>query len=262
MKVLLLTDDDPIYLPRYLEPIVKEHGSKFAEIIIAPNPDEDFLTTIRKRYAMLGFVPLIRFGIRYVIGTFLSLLPTAIIYDVFGQYYSVRDLGKAHDISVHKEEDINDPEFVARVRQMDPDLILSISCSQKLGTDLLEVTERNPINVHGSLLPKYRGRATAFWVLYHDEEESGVTAHLMTDEFDGGDILLRRRFQIEQDDAMHDVYEKIVETGSSLVAELLEKLAADEEFEPEPNPTEEGEYYTLPNAENRREFLRRGNEFI
>lgn len=118
------------------------------------------------------------------------------------------------------------------------------------------------INLHGSLLPKYRGRATAFWMLFFDEDESGVTAHYMTSELDAGKIIMQRRFLIEDNDTMDDVYEKVVDTGSEMAVELLDLLAAGEELSTRPNPTEDGEYRSLPSSEERQKFLQHGNRFL
>lgn len=258
MKVLLLTDDNPIYMPAYLEPVIRNHSDHLTEAVFAPNPNEDFGTMLRKRYRMFGPTTFLRYGFRYAFGTLLSNLPL----DLTADYHSVSEIAQEYDIPVRTETDVNRPAFVSSVRNQDPDVILSIACGQLLGEDLLSIPEHGCINLHGSLLPEYRGRATAFWVLYHDEDVSGVTAHYMTREFDGGDIIMQREFSIDNSDTMDDIYRKIVENGSELAVDLLDRLVRGEELPSRPNPTEKGEYRSLPGAKERREFKKSGNYFM
>jgi folate-dependent phosphoribosylglycinamide formyltransferase PurN len=262
MKFLLLTDDEPMYLPRYLQPIIEEHHDLLVEVVIAPHPSDGLKETIKNRFRMFGFLPFLRYGSRFAYGKLLSVLPRSISAKFNDQYFSVQSLVNSYAIPVRTEPNVNSPAFISHVKELDPDVILSIACSQKLNEELLTIPENGAINIHGSLLPKYRGRATAFWVLFHGEEESGVTAHYMANRFDGGDIIMQRRYEIEPDDSMDDVYDKTVEKGSQLAIDLLSALSEGSVPEPTPNPVDEGEYYSLPGQKERREFKRRGNKFL
>jgi methionyl-tRNA formyltransferase len=242
MTVLLLTDDNPMYMPAYLEPVIRTHSDHLTEIVFAPNPNEDFGTMIRKRYKMFGSTAFLRYGFRYASGTLLSKLPSSLTTD----YHSVGEIAREYDVPVRTETDINRSTFVSSVRKQGPDVILSIACGQLLGEDYLSIPDQGCINLHGSLLPEYRGRATAFWVLYHDEDVSGVIAHYMTSEFDSGDIIMQREFNINSTDTMDDVYWKIVENGLELAVDLLDRLARGEELPRRPNPTDEDEYRRFP----------------
>lgn len=259
MEVLLFTSDEPLYLPRYLEPIFETHGDMIAEVIIAPLPATRH-SQLRDQLRMFGPVDFIRVGGRFARGKLLSRLPIAWQQQLTDRYHSVASLANAFDIPLNRVDDIADPRFIEGVRNLDPELLLSIVCGQKLGADLLE-TPGWAINVHGSLLPKYRGRATAFWPLYYGDEKSGVTAHLMTKKFDAGPILCQLSFDIACGDTMHDVYRKIARTGADLTIDLLDEFP-EPAFNPRPNRTTSADYHTLPTAEERLEFKRRGNEFL
>lgn len=262
MSVVLFTMDEPMYMPSYIEPVVRSHRDLIDEVIVAPHPSEDLATTAKQRYEMFGPRAFLRYGTRFATGKALAVLPSALQRRLTGQYHSVRSVCAAHEVPVTVESDVNDTEVVSRVESYDPDLLLSISCQQKLASDLLSLPDRGCINLHGSLLPRYRGRATAFWVLYHDEDVSGVTAHYMTDELDGGEIVMQRQFDIGPDDTMDDVYRKIVDTGSEMAVDLVDRLREEDPFTASQNDTSEGEYRSLPTAEDRREFLERGNDFV
>lgn len=252
--------DEPMYMPRYLQPILEEYNEYIEEVVIAPRPGEDLVTTARQRFEMFGPVAFAKYGLYFGLGSVLGVIPPRIQRSLTGRYHSVTSLCDAYEVPVVVQEDVNCRSFINDVLELDVDLILSIACGQKLGSELLSVPTEGAINLHGSLLPKYQGRATAFWVLYHDEEYSGVTAHYMTDEFDAGDILTQHRFPIDDDDTMHDVYEKVVSTGAELACDVIEQIE-NGTVDPEPNPTEEGEYWGLPDADDRQEFYQRGNAF-
>jgi folate-dependent phosphoribosylglycinamide formyltransferase PurN len=257
VKVLLFTSDEPLYLPRYIRPIFEEHHGKFEEVVVSPF-NVDVIDAVRKQMRMLGPRAFTKFGLRFIRGKLLGSLPKKIFAS--DRFYSVTEVTKHFEIATRHETDINDGEFVAHVRELDPDLILSILCGQKLGEPLLEIPDE-AVNVHGSLLPKYRGRATAFWPLYYGDEKSGVTAHRMNSEFDGGEILTQREFEIDEEDTLHDMYNKIADTGASLTIELLEKLPK-HDFDTTPNEATENNYYTIPTKREREEFRERGNRFL
>ncbi|UTF54802.1 methionyl-tRNA formyltransferase [Natronosalvus rutilus] len=260
MNVLLLTMNEPMYMPRYLEPLLDEYSDDISNVVIAPHPGEGLLTTARMRYRMFGPAVFLRYGFHFAGGKFLGALPYTIQKSLMDRYYSVPSLCKANGIPVQTEIDVNSEEFRSEVREQNIDLILSISCGQKLGPELLSIPEYGAINLHGSLLPNYRGRATAFWVLYHDEDHSGVTAHYMNEALDEGDIVLQRKFPISDDDTMHDVYNKVVKTGGELAKEVIDRVEAGE-IETQSNPVEDGGYYTLPGPKERHEFRKQGNKF-
>lgn len=259
MRVLLLTSDEPLYLPRYLEPILRERGGDVARVVVAPFPG-DALGSARRQLRALGPSAGLRLGARYARGRLLEALPADLGRTITGRHHSVESVARHHDVPVETVEDVNALGFLERVRRLDPDVVLSIVAGQRVGAALRERPD-HAINVHGSLLPKYRGRATAFWPLYYGDEETGVTAHLLTEEWDAGPIVEQRSFPIGPEDTVHDVYRRIADVGSTLALDVLDAVE-DGSIEVRPNLTTEADYYSLPSTAERREFLRRGNRFV
>lgn len=260
MNIVLFTSDDPIYMPRYLEPVFKHRHGSIEEVILTPN-DQSLVEDVKRRYAMFGPQAFIRFGLKYMSGKIKDALENSPFPLSPNEYYSVQTLAKQYDIPIRTVSDVNSDSFIHELQEKNPDLFLSIACGQILGEELLSLPPKGCINIHGSLLPKYRGVATSFWVLYHNEPESGVTAHYMTPELDAGEIIEQRRYEIEESDSMHDVYHKLIETGAALALDVLEDVE-ENEITTSPNEIDKGSYFSYPTAEERNEFLRRGNRFI
>jgi methionyl-tRNA formyltransferase len=260
MRVLLFTAEEPLYLPRYAEPILAAHGDVVEGVVLA-GPERPAREQARRQYAVYGPRAGARMAARYARGRLLDTLPAGLQRSLTGRYHSVATAARAHDVRPLAVEGLSDPAFLDRVREIDPDVLLSVVCGQRVPGPVLEVPEW-AINVHGSLLPNYRGRATAFWPLYHGEERSGVTAHLMTPELDAGPIVERRSFPLRESDTVDDVMERVVGTGADLAVDLLSDLRAGETLDTEPNPTGPEDYYSLPTAAERREFRRRGGRFL
>lgn len=260
MKVILFTHDDPIYMPRYLEPIVTQRTDRIDEIILAPM-DRTTAEEIRIRYQMFGPRAFARFALKYAMGKALDRLPSSTTYRFTGRFHSVRSLASSHDVPIRLVHDINEESFVTRIAERDPDLFLSVACGQIMGEKLLDIPSEGAINIHGSLLPEYRGLSTAFWVLYHDESVTGVTAHYMDSTLDTGSIIEQRAYPIQPDDSMHDLYLKLTAVGARLANDVIDMIS-DGTVDTKPNDPTAGEYFSRPTAQDRRVFLERGNEFI
>lgn len=258
MRAVVFTSAEPLYLPRYLEPVLEAHAAAIDRVVIAPF-DAPTRQELRDQLGMYGPRAGARLALRYARSRLLDRLPGDLAYRATGRYHSVERVARAHGVPVERAVDVADPSFVERVRSTDPDLLLSIVAGQRLPAELLDGAA-DAINLHGSLLPKHRGRATAFWPLYDGDDRTGVTAHRMTGRFDAGPILERRAFPIEPDDTVDSVYRKLAATGGDLAVDLLDRYPdlPDER----PNETSSADYHGLPGPAERREFRERGNAFL
>jgi methionyl-tRNA formyltransferase len=141
-------------------------------------------------------------------------------------FESVGELARGRGIPVHQPANPNHPEFVALIRSLSPDLLLSFWYRRLLCKELLEIPRLGAVNLHGSLLPKYRGRNPVNWVLVNGETETGVTLHHMTEEADAGDIIAQRAFPIDPDDTALTLYRKLVAVAVELFGETYPLLKA------------------------------------
>ncbi|MDH3256158.1 MAG: methionyl-tRNA formyltransferase [Nitrospinota bacterium] len=127
-------------------------------------------------------------------------------------------------IKVYQPEKASAPEFVAECAALKPDLIVVIAYGQILRENLLSLPRHFCMNVHASLLPKYRGAAPINWAIINGDKETGVTTMKMDAGMDTGDILLMKKVAIEQDDTAQHLHDKLSEAGGALVLETIDQL--------------------------------------
>jgi methionyl-tRNA formyltransferase len=132
---------------------------------------------------------------------------------------SVADLAWAHGLPIHIPDHPNVSEFVEEIRRLQPDLIFSFYYRHLLSPAILAIPSLGAINLHGSLLPKYRGRAPLNWVLVHGETATGVTLHYMDARADHGDMIAQRVVPIAIDDTALTLSRKLTVAARVLLAE-------------------------------------------
>lgn len=124
-------------------------------------------------------------------------------------FESIAELARLHDIPVIQPIDPNAPEVVDAVAALRPDFIFSFYYRQMLKAELLALPKHGAYNMHGSLLPKYRGRVPVNWAIIKGETETGATLHRMTEKPDNGDIVDQAAVPILPDDTALDVFHKV-----------------------------------------------------
>lgn len=139
---------------------------------------------------------------------------------------SVQRLAELHDIPVITPDDPNVPEVVGRIRALRPDFIFSFYYRLMLKRELLDIPLCGALNLHGSLLPKYRGRVPVNWAIIHGERETGATLHYMTEKPDNGDIVAQQAVPILPNDTAHEVFQKVTVAAEITLDGVLPALLA------------------------------------
>jgi methionyl-tRNA formyltransferase len=138
---------------------------------------------------------------------------------------SCAELAERNRVPVYFPEEI-DAEWTARIAAMKPAVIYSFYYRRLLSESVLALAPRGAYNLHGSLLPKYRGRAPINWMLVNGEREAGVTLHQMVARADAGDIVAQRAVPIEDSDTALTLYRKLAPLGAELIGEYHPLIAA------------------------------------
>ncbi|MDA8123394.1 MAG: formyltransferase [Deltaproteobacteria bacterium] len=155
---------------------------------------------------------------------------------------SVAEFCRAKGIPVHLPEKVNEPPWPAAIRAAAPDFLFSFYYRSMLGKEILSLPRLCAMNLHGSLLPKYRGRAPVNWVLVKGETETGVTLHLMTEKPDAGDIVAQEAVPIAFDDTALTLFGKMENAAEALLSGILPVIAAGE-IPRRRNELEKGSYF-------------------
>lgn len=137
----------------------------------------------------------------------------------------VKAWAQAHDLPVYQPAKIKTEEFTVRLEEMKPDLMVVVAFGQILSQRILDIPPYGCINVHASLLPRYRGAAPMQWCVINGEEKTGVTTMFMDAGLDTGDMLLTRELAIGQDTTLEEVHDGLMTLGSEVLMETLVQLS-------------------------------------
>ena len=138
----------------------------------------------------------------------------------------MREIAAAHGTPILDPESINTPEARAELARFQPDIFMVADYGQILSAETLGVARLGGINLHGSLLPKYRGAAPINWALYHGESEAGVTVIHMTPRIDAGPAIAQAKLTIDANDDAVSLEKRLAALGAPLVCATLDRLAA------------------------------------
>ncbi len=157
-------------------------------------------------------------------------------------YASVAATAADYGLEVIEPASAATPELEARVRALEPDFLFSFYYRSLLPAGLLASARRGALNMHGSLLPKFRGRAPVNWAILRGESETGATLHYMVAKADAGDIVDQLAVPILADDDAREVFAKVTVAAETILARSLPKLIAGT-AERRPQPILAGQYF-------------------
>lgn len=140
------------------------------------------------------------------------------------QYTPVKEVALKHNLPVYQPIKIREEIAVNYLEQTPADVIVVVAFGQIIPKSILEMKKYGCINVHGSLLPKYRGAAPIQWAVIDGEKESGVTTMQMDEGLDTGDMLMKAVVPLDEKETGGSLFDKLSEAGAKLCVETLEKL--------------------------------------
>ncbi len=259
LRLFVVTQDEPLYAPRYVAAIRDALAGRHDLVGITaldPAGSLGWLGLVRQRWAMYGPVDFVRAGARFAAARLRGLLPGAA-----GAGHSVRRFADHHGIPVVDTADVNDGGYVAQVQRADPHLLVSVAANQVFRAPLLAVPSLAAVNLHSSLLPRYRGLDGLFWALVNGEDEVGVTLHEMSEAIDAGGVVGQRALPAPPGATLHDLYLAAMQTGAALLAEAADAYAAGAVTLAFNDPGA-GSYHSWPTREAARRFRDRGRRFF
>jgi methionyl-tRNA formyltransferase len=136
----------------------------------------------------------------------------------------VKELANTYNLPVYQPARVRDPEFVQKVRELSPEIVVVAAFGQFLPKELLDIPPYGCINVHASLLPKYRGAAPIQYSIIDGEEYTGVTIMYMDVSMDTGDIILQKKIPIAKEETGGTLFDKLALLGADLLVEAIKKM--------------------------------------
>ncbi len=142
------------------------------------------------------------------------------------QFPPVKEAALAHDIPVYQPLKVREPECVEYLRQYNPDIIIVVAFGQILPKEILEMPKYGCVNVHASLLPKYRGAAPIQWAVINGETVTGVTTMRMDEGLDTGDMIMKTEIALDAKETGGSLFDKLAVEGAKLCVETVAAIEA------------------------------------
>lgn len=137
----------------------------------------------------------------------------------------VKEYALEKHLEVYQPEKVrNNEEFLNTVKKINPDLICVVAYGKILPKELLKIPKMGCINVHGSLLPQYRGAAPIQWAVLNGDKKTGITTMYMNEGMDTGDMILKKEVQIGEDETTGELWKRLSKIGAKLLVETVEKI--------------------------------------
>jgi methionyl-tRNA formyltransferase len=241
VKVVYLTTSDPIYLPAFFARVLGRRASETQAVHVVP--------PLYKGQSTFGaFLRYYRtFGIRGVVGL------VGRIAQAKSRRSSIRAVCLQEGVPCSAVKNVNAPEFVNQLRESGTDLIVSVGCPQIFEQPLLETPSLGCLNVHGALLPQYRGVMPSFWMLANGEHMAGVSIYFMNDRIDAGELCRQQAFEIGSDETLDAFLRWSKAVAAELLLEVLGEIEAGT-ADRVPLDLTKGSYYSWPDREAVRQF--------
>ena len=245
MKIVFLTTDDRIYLPAFFERVLDECGEHTAGVYVAP-PLYRGQTPARAAWRYYR-----TFGLGAVARLVARLVRARLRRD------SIAEVSKRYAVECSTVDDVNSPEFLERLKASAPDIVVSVSCPQIFKKDLIDLPSFGCLNIHGAILPHYRGVLPSFWMLANREKQAGVTIHFMNEKIDAGDVVGQRVFEILPEESLDAFIRRSKTIAADLFVDVLRKIE-NGTLTPQPLAAGEGSYYSWPDRDAVKRFRAAG----
>ena len=244
MNVVFLTTDDPLYLPTFFDQVLSARNNGYSVFVVPPLYKNQTARAAAWRY-------LRTFGAGAAWGLARRVLGARL------RKRSIERVCASHGVPCTSVQDVNDPAFLETLRRLNTDLIVSVSCPQIFKQPLIELPPRGCLNIHGAILPAYRGVMPSFWMLAHDEDEAGVSIFFVNSEIDGGDLCGQRVFAIDRAESLDAFLRRSKGVAADLLLDVLESVERGD-VSRSPLDVSNGSYYSWPDRDAVRKFRAAG----
>lgn len=258
LRLIIVSQEDNFFLPAVVERILKAPGIRVSSIVLI---DSRGALKNNKLYFVrnFGLTRSLRLACKYLGAELLDRVDRLAGCRLLKQKRSLRGLARKYGLPCSVTGDINSAEIYSMMEREQPQLILSFSAPQVFKEPLLSLPRYGVLNIHGSLLPDYRGIMPGFWVLANGEKFTGATIHRMSEGIDEGEILFQEKVDISNCKTMFQVIAATKTMGGEIALKALRCFCNNPEgIRFQPNPTAEGRYFSWPTKDDINRFYDRG----
>ncbi len=258
LKVIVITQQDTFFIPTNI--LKAANVCNIIEVVNnkAKHSLDNKLSDMLKWF---GFWQCAKMGCKTIWRKVQGVMDSLSDYKLYGGRCNIAHAANVIGAEYRVVPNLNTKEYVEHVRELAPDLIVSYSAPQIIKPELLGVPKHGIINVHGALLPNYRGCMPSFWYLYNNEQWGGATVHYMSADIDDGDICLQGSVDISDCKTMFQLMRKTKKLGGELIVETIQKIA-EGTLVTRPNDTKNGSYFTWPTVEQAKQFRNEGKRLV
>ena len=243
--MIFLTTDDPLYLPVFFDRVLRERAAETQAVyVVPPLYRRQSALQAAWRYAQtFGMVAAAHLAVRIL----LSVL----------RRRSVAGVCRRHGVPCRAVEDVNAPEFLEELKGKGAEILISVSCPQIFKKPLIELPPGGILNIHGAILPQYRGVLPSFWMLANGEKQAGVSIYYVDTRIDAGELCGQRVYDIPPDQTLDGFLRRSKEIAAELLLEVLDRITRGQVTRRALNLAE-GSYYSWPDPAAVRKFRSAG----
>ena len=236
MNIAFLTTSDPLYLPKFFERILptlaRQHELRVYSV--PPLYKDQTTTQAARRY-------LTSFGVAATIQLTTRLLGAKLARR------SIESVCRRAAVRYESISDVNAPGFLALLRKEHVELLVSVSCPQIFRRALIDLPPRGVLNIHGAILPHYRGVMPSFWMLANGERQAGVSIYFVNEKIDAGELCGQTIFSIDENETLDEFISRSKLISAELLLDTIDAMERGDLERRELNLTE-GSYYSWPDA--------------
>lgn len=250
LRVLFITEDDPLYVIEFFDSFLDAYPRERLEvagITVSRAFNESRVATARRVLRLYGIRDFAKLAARFAQAKL--------------RRRSIESLARQSSIALLPTASVNDPEYIRRVRELAPDVIVSVAAPEIFREELLSSAAIGCVNIHSGRLPTYRGMMPVFWQMLNSEPHVTVTVHEMAAQLDAGAVLGTVELPILRSDRLSRLVVEGKREGARLLIRVLEDLAQGA-TDPTPLDLEQASYFSFPGPAEARELRALGHALV
>ena len=253
LRVFVITEDDPLYVIRFFDIFLREcprDRIELAGITVSRAFHEPLWKTARRIWRFYGTIDFLRLLVKWARAKWSGR--------------NIASLARQARVPVVEADSVNSEDFLARLRALDVDVLVSVAAPEVFKAPLLGVPRLGCINIHSGRLPQYRGMMPTFWQMRAGERTATVTIHEMAARLDAGGVIATLEFPLKDRDSLDRVICGTKEAGARLMIETLLRFDAVTGRRPQGVPFDvtSGKYNRFPDPVSVREYRARGHRML